>query len=117
MFSASRLTTDRFLPGPSRGEPFQENHDVVGRLDTQRELPREDYRGAGNDQFGQLAICGHANIESWALAPNDRTIRIRLQQRPSQSSASGTSAVARLSKLARLARVRKSACLLEGRGV
>ncbi len=34
--------------------------------------------GAGTAQFGQIAICGHADLESWAVAPNDRTITIRL---------------------------------------
>jgi hypothetical protein len=41
-------------------------------------LPGNHHGGARTAQFGQIAICSHADREPWALAPNDRTIRVRL---------------------------------------
>ncbi len=66
----------------------------------------------GRSRFAAMRICSVGRSPA-----NDRTIRIRLQQRALQASSSGTSAVARLAELARLARVGKCAGLIERRGV
>src|ERR1700730_14016372 len=41
-------------------------------------LPGNHDGGAGTAQLGHIAICSQADLESWALAANDRTIEIRL---------------------------------------
>src|SRR5882724_6699857 len=73
-----------------------------------------DHNGSARTaQLGEIAIGCHANLKPWALAPNDRTIGIRLQECILQASSSGTSAVAWLAELALMAKLRKCPCLLE----
>src|ERR1700730_6003692 len=73
--------------------------------------------GAGAAEFGQIAICGHADVEPWALPPNDRTIKIRLPQRPLQEPSSCASSMTCISKLARPARFWTCVDLLKRRRV
>ena len=81
---------------------------------SQIRLPGDHDGRAGTAQFGQIAICGHAEPECRAFPANDRTIRVRLQQCALQASPSGASAVARVPELAMIAGLRKCPCLLEG---
>src|ERR1700756_1217736 len=91
--------------------------DSANQNETFPNLVAGNYDGcAGTAELGKIAIRSHADLEAGALAPNDRTVKIRLQERTLQASSSGASTVTRISELARQACLRKGASLLERSG-
>ncbi len=89
----------------------------VAQLYESRRLASHHNGGAGTAEFGEIAICGHANVEPQALSPNDRAIKIRLEQGCLKASPSGASSMTCVSKLAGATGFWESTGLLKRRRV